>query len=341
MKMADIDDFYLQVTRSLNPFAKCECKFLEGKILDSPILVPQQQVYFDLGHEVHEIEEKFWHGMMKHGKKMMLLVAEGTAEEIHDMLFQYKQLLVGSHYPNVFEYTSNLLWIDAQRFVDLREHFDGNIMQAYEYWMPLEVEYEYTNHDTKVNLTIDRLHKIPARYKNYKNVKDALGIFDMKPGKVGKFISANNEYDKWYGGDFNRQLAFYCDNLEYEINGVNVVDRYAVGLYYRNRQLLADRFDGRTYGALDKLVTRFWDTETFSRRVHNDWKYDACNTCERRGTCRNTRQLWKEEGDSRPLSQFVTKKECTKCNKKFYTFKRHVDVKVCNECRVKEMKKNA
>jgi hypothetical protein len=238
----------------------------------------------------------------------------------------------------MLEYTSNLLWIDAQRFVDLMAHFDGNFEQAYEWWVPLEVEYEYVNDDTKVKMIIDRIHKIPPRYKGYKNAKVALGIFDFKPGKVGKFINSNSEYDKYYGGDFNRQLAFYCDNLEYFIDGANVVDRYAVGMYYRNRQLVADKFDGRTYKPLRELITKFWGTEAFNRRVHNDWMYDECNKCEHRGTCRNTAKLWKEEGGSRPLINYVVQKTC-KCKKKFYTFKRHVDVNVCNDCRLKELKK--
>lgn len=339
MNMNDVDEFYLSVTSSLNPYHTCESLFFEKQIIKSPLLVPQQKVYFGMGGDVHNVEEEFWKATIKHGKKAMRLLAHSDVTEIHDMLMSYKEILIGSHYQNVYEYASNLLWIDAQRFVDLMEHFDGDFEQSYEFWVPIGLEYEYVNHDTKTKVKIDRLHKIPARYKNYRNTKIALGIFDMKPGKVGKTIKSNSEYDKSYGGDFNRQLAFYADNLEYKLGDVeNVVDRFTVGLYYRNRQMVVDKLDGRSYGALRKLVTRFWDTEVFNRRVHNDWKYDKCVMCEYRGTCRNTPELWKGEGKPAVLDDYLVEKTC-KCGKKFYNLKRHDEIKICNECKVKSEKK--
>ena len=58
MRISDLDDYHLSAS-ALNPFAKCESKWFERYVLQSPRTAPMYMGYFTLGSRVHTIEHKF------------------------------------------------------------------------------------------------------------------------------------------------------------------------------------------------------------------------------------------------------------------------------------------
>lgn len=348
MKIQDLDGYFLSAS-ALNEFKPCSERWFHKYVLDSRPVLDFSGPGLGTGLDIHKHEENFWNGVALKGRKIFTNEKYKTMplNEIAKNIAKYKYIFVGTHEPWIYTYLFNLSVIDAKRFVDLRRHFQGDLTQVYPYFVPREMEYIQVSNGMKTNLRIDRIQLIPPHFKKYKNKKIAVGIFDYKPGK--HIIHRNSEYDAAYGGGFGTQLAFYLDNLEYQLNGEIVTEKFVAGLYYKTGQYIVEKLDLRSLNPLRDLINKFWNTDSFCRRERYPSKHDDCYFCPYRCNCRNTWELWGDyNGETEPLYKHVKACICDKCNKKFRILKRKSvdrtgsptkESRMCYDCRQEELNK--
>ena len=349
MKVSDIDGYYMSATGGIGNYTKCEARWIHRYVIGSPVLVSEKQYYMDFGTRNHKVEEPFWNMVIAWGKSIFTeqYLKEVTVEALEKRLTTLKMGLIYSHEDELVECVRNLSYLDAVEFFNLKKHFDGNVSQAYNYWVPLAMELDQKNHNKMTRVKLDNVKVIPEKYRKYRNKTNVLLIKDYKPGK--KIISRNSEHG--YKNSFGRQLAFYAINfVAYPYPDC----RHVAGSYYRTKQYLVERISGHQTGPVEKKIKELWDKEEFSRKnnfftykKNDNWIYDECESfCPYRLSCRNTKKLWEINtiGEPYKLSKYCIRIKCKECEEKFIIPKFWLrrdgreKYKRCNKCKITEKK---
>jgi len=342
-KLRDIDGLKVSPSR-LNSEVACTFLYMFQKVIGAKPDVPRREFKMNFGTENHEVDENFWNLMKAKGKHLFGLSFLKTCskEELAKPMTDIKRHFIPTHKrPMMMKPVHNMSLMDAQVFIDLRKHFDGDVKQLWEYWIPLELEYEVTDEVNRVHMILDNLSKVPAKFKRYRNKEDSLIVKDLKPGKFNPDgtmlkLQKNSDYDY---GNFGRQLVFYSYYIDY----LGMPCHFVAGKYYKTGQYIVDKLNGHQISPFEKHISNFWDLEKFHRRAKwSNWKedkygvkrdVDRCAWCDYRLQCRNTQAL--AEGDDNGgfvyLEDLVDERKCTSCGEDFIVFQR-VEREICHKC---------
>jgi hypothetical protein len=352
MRVEQLEHYYISAY-GLNQTKPCEIPWFLTYMYPIPreMLPPRLKFPMNLGNEMHWFEETKWDAIIeKKDTFTRTLLDNITFDEFWKMMFKYSSILCNSHPDFPLRYLENFSKIDATRFVDLRDHFKGDGVEAFKYLVPVKMEYDFKNHDRKTHVIIDHLGTIPKKFKNYKNKTDVELVIDYKPGRYDKngkpkLVEKNGDYDKSYNNKFGRQLSFYSNELRY-LKDELPKKGFVAGEYYKLGHFVLDKLDGRSYSAVEKAMTHLLNLESFTRRDRNDHWSDECNKCDFRLVCRPKKKYWNGyNGDSFFLVDFVKRVRCKGCSKVFITRKLKMNretkivekriEKYCCECKVK------
>lgn len=343
--LRDIDGLNLSPS-TLNNKITCPFLYVWSKVFKIPEEVPQRKFKMHFGTENHAVDENFGKLLKAKGTRLFDLQFLKTASkpEIAKTITGIKMNFVPMFKrPMMLESTHNLSLIDAGVFIDLRKHFDGDMVQVFDYWTPLELEYDVTDEDARIHMIVDNLSKIPAKFKRYRNEIDSLIIKDLKPGKfmdgMVKPLSKNSDYE--YGNGFGRQLTFYSYYIKYK----DMPCDFVAGKYYNTGQYVVDKITGAQITPFEKHIENFWNTDSFQRRkmgfhIIDGRNVDRCAWCSYRITCRDTEGLMEgwDNGGILLLDDCVKDVKCKECGKNFIVFKR-IDKDTCHECELKKEEK--
>ena len=174
-------------------------------------------------HKIFEVTTKNY-------KKDDFLQAGDRIAYVSELALQF----VPSHWKVLFQPILGFFAkFEVRRFDKLMGFCDDDQDEAWEYFIPAEVEVHHLDDSEGIHFIIDRLMKIPPGFA--KNTEDAILVFDWKP----------TGYD--YNTDLNRQLAF----MALELN-----TPYVWSYFYRtNIELLPKVVAPQSFTALKKNAT--------------------------------------------------------------------------------------
>ncbi len=247
LKVKDIEEFELS-SGGLGKFSECKAQFWH-RYFGRTESMPKRQYKMTSGNRVHSVEKSFWMLARKNLASMFptKLMKSIDVDNLTKRMNQVKiRMLYSVETEEYLPYLMNLSSIDAIKWIQLREFFEGDVQKCFKYWVPVTNEFAQYNSKNRSLVIIDRINIIPKGF--FDSPDECLSIGDYKPGKFDengfpKFPETIRDYDY---GKFKRQLVFYACNLIFpgrKRQTKNLVDwlRCLLDENYRCIEILGDK----------------------------------------------------------------------------------------------------